>query len=74
VTINKAAQMNLSLMRTVGFTMGLLSLSTSYLDRATIPASGSIVRAGQMIAARFDHAAVLLSSGRVLIVGSNATE
>jgi len=69
VTTNKAAQMNLSLMRAVGFTMGLLSLSSSYFDRATSPASGSIVRAGQMIAARFDHAAVLLPSGRVLIVG-----
>jgi hypothetical protein len=57
VTTNKGAQMNLSLMRTVGFTMGLLSLSTSYFDRATSPAAGSIVRAGQMIAARFDHAA-----------------
>ena len=61
--------MNLSPLRTVGFTMGPLSLSTSHFDRATSPATGSLVRAGQMIAARFDHAAVFLPSGRVLIVG-----
>src|ERR1035438_7679225 len=64
--------MNLSPMRTVCLTMGVVSLSTCYSEqgiRATSLATGSIVRAGQMIAARFDHAAVLLRSGRILIVG-----
>jgi hypothetical protein len=37
--------------------------------RSTSRSSGAIVATGQMTTARFDHAAVLLSTGRVLIVG-----
>jgi Kelch motif len=58
-------------LRFTAITIG--TLLTWYLSgpgvRATNRASGSIVPTGQMIAARFDHAAVLLQSGRVLIVG-----
>ena len=59
-------------LRIVGAAIGalLLNLSCSELSvRATSHAAGSIVATGQMIAARFDHAAVLLPTGRVLIVG-----
>ena len=37
--------------------------------RATNRTSGTIVATGQMTVARFDHAAALLPTGRVLIVG-----
>ncbi len=59
-------------LRIVGATTAalLLSLCCSEPDvRATSRTLGSIVETGQMIAARFDHAAVLLPHGRVLIVG-----
>jgi hypothetical protein len=59
-------------LRTIGLSTGalLLSISSSELGvRATSYTAGNVVPAGQMIAARFDHAAVLLRSGRVLIVG-----
>ena len=58
-------------LRIVGAAIGalLLNLSCSELSvRATSHAAGGIVATGQMIAARFDHAAVLLPTG-VLIVG-----
>jgi hypothetical protein len=61
----------MKLTRTVCLTVGVLLQNTCYSEpglRATSP-TGSIVSTGQMIAARFDHASVLLPSGRVLIVG-----
>jgi Kelch motif len=59
-------------LRIVGVTVGTLLLCIWCREagvRATSHTSGSIVITGQMIAARFDHAAVLVLSGRVLIVG-----
>jgi hypothetical protein len=59
-------------LRIVRVTIGTLLLCTCGAEpgvRATSRTSGSIVTTGQMIAARFDHAAVLLHTGRVLIVG-----
>jgi len=59
-------------LRTIGAITGafLLSINCSELGvRAASHTAGNIVTTGQMIAARFDHAAVLLPSGRILIVG-----
>ncbi len=59
-------------LRMAGLTIGTLLLcifcAGSGVHATTYP-SGNIVATGQMSAARFDHAAVLLSTGRVLIVG-----
>jgi hypothetical protein len=59
-------------LRTIGSAAGVLLLgvcgTASALRSATRPA-GLIVTTGQMIAACFDPAAVLLPTGRVLIVG-----
>jgi hypothetical protein len=59
-------------LRFIGITIGTLLTCICFAGpgvRATGRASGSIVPAGQMNAARFDHAAVLLDTGRVFIVG-----
>lgn len=59
-------------LRMVGAAMGALLLSLCWegpRTRATSRTAGTIVATGPMAAARFDHAAVLLDSGRVLIVG-----
>jgi len=59
-------------LRIIGVTIGTLSLCICCAEsgvRATGRNMGSIVATGQMIAARFDHAAVLLQNGRVLVVG-----
>ena len=59
-------------LRIVGVIIGTLLLSIFCLDpgvHATSRGSGSIVKTGEMIAARFDHAAVLLPTGHVLVVG-----
>jgi hypothetical protein len=65
--------MKLSLVRVAGLIIGAILLSICYsesgVDAASTAASGSIVATGQMDAARFDHAAALLPTGRVLIVG-----
>jgi len=64
--------MNLPLTRISGLAIGTVLLSVwcakpgVYAINRT---AGSIVTTGQMIAARFDHAAVLLPTGRVLLVG-----
>jgi hypothetical protein len=58
--------------RIVGVAAGALLLSACCSEPgvdATSRTAGSIVPTGQMIAARFDHAAVLLPTGRVLMVG-----
>ncbi len=65
--------MKLSLVRVAGLTIGAILLSICHsgsdVHAASTAASGSIVATGQMSAARFDHAAALLPTGRVLIVG-----
>lgn len=56
----------------IGPATGVLLLSLSWPGlgiRATTRTGGTIVATGPMAAARFDHAAVLLPTGRVLIVG-----
>jgi hypothetical protein len=58
--------------RMIGAATGVLFLSlccTGPRIHATSRTAGIIVSTGQMKAARFDHAAVLLPTGRVLIVG-----
>jgi hypothetical protein len=64
--------MNLPLMRISGLTIGAVLLSI-WCGKpgvyATSRTSGSIMTTGQMIAARFDHASVLLPTGRVSLVG-----
>ena len=59
-------------LRIVGAIAGMLLVSLCCSEpgvHATNRAAGSIVPTGQMSVARFDHAAVLLPTGRVLIVG-----
>lgn len=61
--------MNLRIFAT---TTGALLLSMLWAEPgggATTRTAGTIVATGQMTVARFDHAAVLLPTGRVLIVG-----
>ena len=56
----------------IGVITAVLLLSISCPEpgvQAASHSAGKIVSTGQMIAARFDHAAVLLPSGRVLIIG-----
>lgn len=59
-------------LRIVGVAIGTLLLCICCIEPgvcATSRTGGSIVTTGQMIEARFDHAAVLLQTGRVLVVG-----
>ena len=59
-------------LRVMGVTAGSFLLSVCCLEPgvdATGRTSGSIVTTGPMTVARFDHAATLLLTGRVLIVG-----
>ena len=59
-------------LRMAGLTIGTLLLCIACVGfgvHAANYTSGNIVATGPMSAARFDHAAVLLNSGRVLIVG-----
>jgi Kelch motif len=58
-------------LRIVSVTMGTLLCicCAEWSVRATTRTGGSIATTGQMTVARFDHAAVLLRTGRVLIVG-----
>ena len=52
---------------TAGLLLSLYSAESG--THASNRTAGTIVRTGQMTAARFDHAAALLPTGRVLIVG-----
>src|SRR6202022_1811350 len=58
-------------LRIVSVTIGTLLCicCAEWSVRATTRTGGSIATTGQMTVARFDHAAVLLRTGRVLIVG-----
>lgn len=59
-------------LRIVAGTIGAFLLSLCCSDagvRATNRTAGSVVATGPMTVARFDHAAVLLPTGRVLVVG-----
>jgi hypothetical protein len=61
--------MNLRIFATVTAALLLNSLRTEPAKGATSNTAGTIVATGQMTVARFDHAAALLPTGRVLIVG-----